>query len=115
MVASARPTWAATLPAGAWVVGRDWTPTDFPQTAALLEPYANSDATGLPFCTARSLNAKEARYDAVGLQVELHAIGDKAVALLFTVCRSHAPSDANCMVLPASSVALNTLLTNVVC
>ncbi len=70
MVASAQPTWAATLPAGAWVVGRAWIPTDFPQTAAMLEPYANSDATGLPFCTARSLSAEVARYDAAGLQVK---------------------------------------------
>ena len=26
--------WAATLPRGAWVVGRGWTPSDFPQNAA---------------------------------------------------------------------------------
>jgi len=51
-------------------VGRGWIPTDFPQTASMLEPYANSDATGLPFWTARSLSAEVARYDAVGLQVE---------------------------------------------
>lgn len=51
------------------------------QTAAMLEPYANTDATGLPFWSGPVLNAGVARYDSAGLQVELHAIGDKAVRM----------------------------------
>jgi predicted amidohydrolase YtcJ len=51
------------------------------QTAAMLEPYANTDATGLPFWPAASLNRGVARYDSAGLQVELHAIGDRAVRM----------------------------------
>ena len=51
------------------------------QTAAMLEPYANTDATGLPFWPAGTLNRGVVRYDSAGLQVELHAIGDKAVRM----------------------------------
>lgn len=51
------------------------------QTAAMLEPYAGTDATGLPFWGASVLNRGVARYDSAGLQVELHAIGDKAVRM----------------------------------
>ncbi|WP_396213052.1 amidohydrolase [Gemmatimonas sp.] len=51
------------------------------QTAAMLEPYANTDATGLPFWSGPVLNKGVARYDSAGLQVELHAIGDKAVRM----------------------------------
>ena len=51
------------------------------QTAAMLEPYAGTDATGLPFWSAPVLNRGVVRYDSAGLQVELHAIGDKAVRM----------------------------------
>jgi predicted amidohydrolase YtcJ len=47
----------------------------------MLEPYANTDATGLPFWSGPVLNKGVARYDSAGLQVELHAIGDKAVRM----------------------------------
>ena len=49
------------------------------KTAAMLEPYVGSDDTGLPFWPAATLNKGVARYDSAGLQVELHAIGDRAV------------------------------------
>ena len=49
------------------------------KTAAMLEPYAGSDDTGLPFWPAAAVNKGVARYDSAGLQVELHAIGDRAV------------------------------------
>ena len=49
------------------------------KTAAMLEPYAGSDDTGLPFWPAATLNQGVARYDSAGIQVELHAIGDRAV------------------------------------
>jgi predicted amidohydrolase YtcJ len=51
------------------------------QTAAMLEPYANTDATGLPFWPAGTLNRAVARYDSAGLQIQLHAIGDQAVRM----------------------------------
>lgn len=51
------------------------------KTAAMLEPYAGTDATGLPFWPAATVNGTVARYDRAGLQVELHAIGDKAVRM----------------------------------
>lgn len=51
------------------------------QTAAMLEPYTNTDATGLPFWPAATLNRGVVRYDSAGLQVELHAIGDRAVRM----------------------------------
>ena len=49
------------------------------KTAAMLEPYVGSDDTGLPFWPAATLNKGVARYDSAGIQVELHAIGDRAV------------------------------------
>lgn len=49
------------------------------KTASMLEPYVGSDDTGLPFWPAATLNRGVARYDSAGLQVELHAIGDRAV------------------------------------
>ena len=49
------------------------------KTAAMLEPYAGSDDTGLPFWPTAVLNRGVARYDSAGIQVELHAIGDRAV------------------------------------
>lgn len=51
------------------------------KTAAMLEPYAGTDATGLPFWPAATVNGSVARYDSAGLQVELHAIGDKAIRM----------------------------------
>jgi predicted amidohydrolase YtcJ len=50
-------------------------------TAAMLEPYAGSQSTGLPMWEHDALVRTLARYDRVGLQVELHAIGDRAIRL----------------------------------
>ncbi len=50
-------------------------------TAAMLAPYAIGDGSGLPRWTAADLNATVARYDSAGLQVELHAIGDRAIRM----------------------------------
>jgi len=50
-------------------------------TAAMLEPYAKGGGTGLPRFTAAELADAVARYDDAGLQVELHAIGDRAVRM----------------------------------
>ena len=51
------------------------------KTAAMLTAYAGTDDTGLPFWSANVLNRGVARYDSAGLQVELHAIGDKAIRM----------------------------------
>jgi predicted amidohydrolase YtcJ len=50
-------------------------------TAAMLAPYAIGDGKGLPRWEAGALADAVARYDRAGLQVELHAIGDRAVRM----------------------------------
>jgi predicted amidohydrolase YtcJ len=50
-------------------------------TAAMLEPYAGSTDTGLPMWMQPDLNRVVAAYDKAGIQVELHAIGDRAIRM----------------------------------
>ncbi|MSO50547.1 MAG: amidohydrolase [Acidobacteria bacterium] len=50
-------------------------------TAAMLEPYAGSTDTGLPMWAQPDLNRVVATYDKAGIQVELHAIGDRAIRM----------------------------------
>ncbi|MBM3782097.1 MAG: amidohydrolase [Acidobacteria bacterium] len=50
-------------------------------TAAMLEPYADRDDRGLPMFTDDELQAAVAAYDRAGLQVQLHAIGDRAIRM----------------------------------
>jgi predicted amidohydrolase YtcJ len=55
------------------------------RTAAMLAPYegpggAGAD-TGLPRWTQDSLDRAVARWDSAGLQIELHAIGDRAIRM----------------------------------
>ncbi len=50
-------------------------------TAAMLEPYAERTDTGLPMWTQGDLNRVVAAYDKVGLQIQLHAIGDRAIRM----------------------------------
>lgn len=50
-------------------------------TAAMLEPYTGSESRGLPMWELTPLVNTLARYDRAGLQVELHAIGDRAIRL----------------------------------
>ncbi len=50
-------------------------------TAAMLEPYAESADTGLPVWAQVDLNRVVAAYDKAGIQVELHAIGDRAIRM----------------------------------
>lgn len=51
-------------------------------TAALLEPYADRPRdSGLPMWDQETLNRTVAAYDKAGLQVELHAIGDRAIRM----------------------------------
>ena len=47
-------------------------------TAVMFEPYTNG-VTGIPFWTQEELNRAVTLYDREGLQVMLHAIGDKAI------------------------------------
>lgn len=50
------------------------------ETAALIEPYLGSDdATGELMFDPEALNVAVTRFDAMGLQVQMHAIGDRAV------------------------------------
>lgn len=50
-------------------------------TAAMLDPYADQPGSGLPMWEQASLNAAVTAYDRVGLQVQLHAIGDRAIRM----------------------------------
>jgi len=50
-------------------------------TAAMLEPYTGRSGTGLPMWELAPLVRTLARYDGAGIQVELHAIGDRAIRL----------------------------------
>lgn len=52
------------------------------KTAAMLEPYVGAGSeTGIPMWPADVLNRTVARYDSAGLQVLLHAIGDRAIRM----------------------------------
>ncbi len=50
------------------------------KTAAMLEPYVGG-GEGLPFWEQKALNDAVVAYDKAGLQIELHAIGDRAVRM----------------------------------
>lgn len=50
-------------------------------TAAMLEPYAERSDTGLPMWAQDDLNRVVSAYDKAGLQVQLHAIGDRAIRM----------------------------------
>lgn len=50
-------------------------------TAAMLAPYAIGGETGLPRWGAAALADAVAAYDRAGIQVELHAIGDRAIRM----------------------------------
>ena len=66
-------------------------------TAAMLAPYAIGDGAGLPRWEADALARAAARYDSAGLQVELHAIGDRAIRMALDafaeVARRNGPRD----------------------
>lgn len=66
-------------------------------TAAMLAPYAIGEGQGLPRWEAAALAEALARYDRAGLQVELHAIGDRAVRVALDafeeVARRNGPRD----------------------
>jgi predicted amidohydrolase YtcJ len=66
-------------------------------TAAMLAPYARDPGTGIPMWTAAELAAAVARYDSAGLQVELHAIGDRAIRMALdafeAAARANGPRD----------------------
>jgi predicted amidohydrolase YtcJ len=51
------------------------------RTAAMLAPYANSSSAGTPTFTADELNRVVALLDKRGLQVTIHAIGDRGIRM----------------------------------
>lgn len=51
------------------------------RTAAMLAPYANSQIAGTPNLSAEDLDRVVAMLDKRGLQVEIHAIGDRAIRM----------------------------------
>ncbi|MGH9885221.1 MAG: amidohydrolase, partial [bacterium] len=65
------------------------------RTAALLEPYEDSQDTGPANFTPAQLDALVARLDAAGFQIHMHAIGDRAVRMgLDAVERARAANGA---------------------
>jgi hypothetical protein len=50
-------------------------------TAAMLAPYATGAGSGIPMWEQEELNRTVARYHAGGIQVQLHAIGDRAIRM----------------------------------
>jgi len=68
------------------------------ETAALLEPYLGSDGRkGELLFEPETLNAIATRFDAMGLQLQMHAIGDRAARAgldaIEAARRSNGPSD----------------------
>lgn len=50
-------------------------------TAAMLAPFATGEGSGLPMWEQEELNRTVARFHAGGIQVQLHAIGDRAIRM----------------------------------
>ncbi len=59
-------------------------------TAAMLEPYSGSDDFGLPMWTREELARAVTAYDRAGLQIQLHAIGDRAIRMALDAYESAA-------------------------
>jgi predicted amidohydrolase YtcJ len=51
------------------------------KTAAMFEPYVGTEDRGIPMWTDADLKRSVAAYDSAGVQVELHAIGDRAIRM----------------------------------
>jgi len=51
------------------------------KTAAMLEPYAGSKSAGTPNMTSDEMNRIVALFDKRGWQVQIHAIGDRAIRM----------------------------------
>ena len=66
-------------------------------TAAMLAPFARGGGQGIPMWTDAELAAALVRYDSAGLQVELHAIGDRAIRMALDgyeqLARARGPRD----------------------
>ncbi len=63
-------------------------------TAAMLAPYADRPGTGLPMWTQEALDQAVAAYDKAGLQVALHAVGDRAIRMALDAFARAAASNA---------------------
>lgn len=51
------------------------------KTAAMLEPYVDSKSAGEPNMTAEEMNRIVAMFDKRGWQIQIHAIGDRAIRM----------------------------------
>lgn len=51
------------------------------KTAAMFEPYAGTSERGIPMWEQGALDRAVAAYDSAGIQVGLHAIGDRAIRM----------------------------------
>ena len=51
------------------------------RTAAMFEPYSGTADRGIPMWEQAELDRAVAAYDSAGIQVELHAIGDRAIRM----------------------------------
>jgi len=64
-------------------------------TAAVLEPYANLDATGIPNYTVEDMNRIVSMMDGKGWQIFIHAIGDRGIRMALDAyayaAEAHAP------------------------
>ncbi len=60
------------------------------KTAAMLAPYADSKSAGAPNMTAREMNRIVAMFDRRGWQIQIHAIGDRAIRMALDAFESAA-------------------------
>ena len=83
-------------------------------TAAMLEPFTDSPGdTGLLVNTVENLYAWTSAADAAGLQVVMHAIGDRAIRTHLDICerveREHGPADRRFRIEHAQHIAPSDL------
>ena len=83
-------------------------------TAAMLEPFTDSPGdTGLFVNTVENLQAWTSAADAAGLQVVMHAIGDRAIRTHLDICerveREHGPADRRFRIEHAQHIAPSDL------
>ncbi|MGH7635774.1 MAG: amidohydrolase, partial [Gemmatimonadaceae bacterium] len=79
-------------------------------TAAMLEPFTDSPGdTGLLVNTVENLQAWTSAADTAGLQVVMHAIGDRAIRTYLDICerveREHGPADRRFRIEHAQHIA----------
>ena len=63
-------------------------------TAAMLEPYANQDTTGIPNYTVEDMNRIVSMMDGKGWQIFIHAIGDRGIRMALDAYEHAAEANA---------------------